>query len=49
MPDRRYFVVRGRVWRMAYPELREHERAGLVVSLMQARRDWGQAAASRLL
>lgn len=38
-PDRRYFVVRCRLWRMANPELPELERPRLVVDLMQACRD----------
>ena len=37
-PDGRYFVVRGRLWRMAKPGLDEAERAGLVGRLMTARR-----------
>jgi hypothetical protein len=37
-PDGRYFVVRGRLWRMANPKLDEAERAGLVGRLMKARR-----------
>ena len=37
-PDGRYFVVRGRLWRMANPKLDEAERAGLVRRLMHARR-----------
>ena len=41
--DRRYFVVRGRLWRMANPELFELERAQLVADLMQARREVGAA------
>lgn len=35
-PDGRYFVVRGRLWRMANPA--EEERASLVKRLMAARR-----------
>ena len=42
-PDRRYFVVRGRLWRMANPDLPELERARLVADLMQARREVGKA------
>jgi hypothetical protein len=42
-PDRRYFVVRGRLWRMANPELPEEERARLVADLMRARREVGEA------
>jgi hypothetical protein len=37
-PDGRYFVVRGRLWRMANPELDEAERAGFVRRLGAARR-----------
>jgi hypothetical protein len=37
-PDGRYFVVRGRLWRMADPGLEAPERAGLVKQLMAARR-----------
>ena len=37
-PDRRYIVVRGRLWRAADPHLPEHERAQLVARLMAARR-----------
>jgi hypothetical protein len=37
-PDGRYFVVRGRLWRMAKPGLDEAERAELVGRLMEARR-----------
>ena len=37
-PDGRYFVVRGRLWRMANPQLDEAERVGLVARLMKARR-----------
>jgi hypothetical protein len=37
-PDGRYFVVRGRLWRMANPALGEAERTGLVGHLMKARR-----------
>ena len=37
-PDGRYFVVRGRLWRMANPALDEAERAALVGRLMEARR-----------
>jgi hypothetical protein len=37
-PDRRDFVVRGRLWRMANPVLEEAERADLVGRLMAARR-----------
>lgn len=37
-PDGRYFVVRGRLWRMSDPKLPEEERANLVKELMTARR-----------
>lgn len=37
-PDGRYFVVRGRLWRMADPSLPEERRAALVRDLMDARR-----------
>jgi hypothetical protein len=37
-PDGRYFVVRGRLWRMANPHLAEARRADLVDKLMTARR-----------
>jgi len=37
-PDGRYFVVRGRLWRLANPALDEDVRASLVSDLMQARR-----------
>jgi hypothetical protein len=37
-PDGRYFVVRGRLWRMANPFLDEAERTNLVRRLMAARR-----------
>jgi hypothetical protein len=37
-PDDRYFVVRGRLWRMANPHLDPHRKKGLVRDLMKARR-----------
>jgi hypothetical protein len=37
-PDRRYIVVRGRLWRAANPNLPEAERERLVAQLMTARR-----------
>jgi hypothetical protein len=37
-PGGRYFVVRGRLWRMANPDLEEGERSGLTRRLMTARR-----------
>jgi hypothetical protein len=36
-PDGRYFVVRGRLWRMSNPHLAERERARLVKQLSAAR------------
>lgn len=42
-PDGRYFVVRGRLWRMSNPMLSEEERTALVKSLMSARRAVGIA------
>ena len=42
-PDGRYFVVRGRLWRMSNPELRGDEREQLVRELMEARRRVGIA------
>lgn len=44
-PDGRYFVVRGRLWRMADPALSEERRVALVAALMTARR--GVATARR--
>lgn len=40
-PDGRYFVVRGRLWRMSDPALGVVERERLVGDLMRARRDVG--------
>lgn len=37
-PDGRYFVVKGRPWRLADPSLPEAEKSRLVVELMRARR-----------
>lgn len=37
-PDRRYFVVRGRLWRRANPDLPSERREMLVRELMAARR-----------
>ena len=42
-PDGRYFVVRGRLWRMANPFLDAGERSRLAVKLMEARRNVGRA------
>jgi hypothetical protein len=36
-PDGRYFVVRGKLWRMANPNLSPPTRSVLVVALMKAR------------
>jgi len=36
-PDRRYFVVRGRLWRLSNPRLDPEIHAGLVRELMAAR------------
>ena len=51
-PDGRYFVVRGRLWRMSNPDLGSEERAKLVRELMDARRKGDRArvdAAKRAL
>jgi hypothetical protein len=45
-PDGRYFVVRGRLWRMTNPALPEAERQRLTKALMTARRAVGQAKRS---
>ncbi len=45
-PDGRYFVVKGRLWRMSNPALKPTEREALVKELMTARR--AVAAARRL-
>ena len=37
-PDRRYFVVRGRLWRLSNPTLDKETHAQLVRELMAARR-----------
>jgi hypothetical protein len=37
-PDGRYFVVRGRLWRLANPGLDEATKTSLVAELMDARR-----------
>jgi hypothetical protein len=37
-PDGRYFVVRGRLWRLAYPRLSATDRETFVDALMSARR-----------
>lgn len=38
-PDGRYMVVRGRLWRVANPQLPQDERETLVRALMAARRE----------
>lgn len=45
-PDRRYIVVRGRLWRAANPNLPSDTRAGYVAALMDARRAVGLARRS---
>ncbi|MES3020632.1 MAG: hypothetical protein V4857_03500 [Pseudomonadota bacterium] len=42
-PDQRYFVVKGRLWRMSNPDLAPDERQTLVDRLMKARRAVGAA------
>ena len=42
-PDGRYFVVKGRLWRMSNPALAPDERQRLVDQLMRARRQVGVA------
>lgn len=42
-PDGRYFVVRGRLWRMSDPNLPQEHREALVRALMSARRAVGLA------
>jgi len=42
-PDGRYFVVKGRLWRMSNPHLPPAQRQALVKQLMQARRQVGLA------
>jgi hypothetical protein len=37
-PDGRYFVVKGRLWRLADPSLPEAKKTALVTELMRARR-----------
>lgn len=36
-PDGRYFVVRGKLWRMADPDLQPAKKAALISELMRAR------------
>lgn len=43
-PDGRYFVIRGRLWRMSNPQLDPVERQRLVSELMTARREIAAAA-----
>jgi hypothetical protein len=45
-PDGRYFVVRGRLWRIPDPNLPQEERDRLVSDLMAARRDVGKGLRS---
>lgn len=45
-PDGRYFVVRGRLWRLSDPRLCTAERTDLVDRLMRARRAIGAAKMS---
>jgi len=42
-PDGRYFVVKGRLWRLSNPDLAPERRAALVKQLMAARREVGAA------
>jgi hypothetical protein len=46
-PDRRYFVVRGRLWRLSNPALDSNEHARLVQELMMARRALRDGVTSR--
>jgi cobalamin biosynthesis Mg chelatase CobN len=48
-PDGRYFVVRGRLWRLSNPALSPERRDELVKRLMRARRDVRDAAGDPLL
>lgn len=45
-PDGRYFMVRGRLWRMSDPGLDPERRDALVRELMRARRAIGEARRS---
>ena len=45
-PDGRYMVIRGRLWRVANPDLSEAERASYVQNLMSARREVKAAKAA---
>jgi hypothetical protein len=42
-PDGRYFIVRGRLWRLSNPHLQLDEQSRLVKKLMDARRSVGAA------
>lgn len=46
-PDGRYFVVRGRLWRRANPDLSNEEKDRLVHALMDARRAIAKANRSK--
>ena len=46
-PDGRYFVVRGRLWRAANPNLPEEVRTRLVRELMRARREVKESKRSK--
>lgn len=46
-PDRRYVVVRGRLWRAANPDLAPELRTALVGELMDARREVKAAGRAR--
>jgi hypothetical protein len=46
-PDGRYFVVKGRLWRLANPSLPEAEKSALVSELMRARRAVRSAGQAR--
>jgi len=46
-PDGRYFVIRGRLWRMSNPALEPGQRERLISELMTARRDVRAALAAK--
>lgn len=46
-PDKRYIVVRGRLWRAANPHLPAEQREALVQALMAARREVKAAMAAK--
>jgi hypothetical protein len=46
-PDRRYFLVRGRLWRLSNPSLNPENHAHLVQELMAARRAVRDASDSK--